>query len=109
MPNLSKIMAILALGVLGAAYLIARPDGPFAGPDVSGASSNLVLAQPVAPSSSTSPVPPTESRAPDADYAEAPEQPEDAPEDNPPEDTVIEAEPEALPVPDVDQSGAPAA
>ncbi len=101
-------MAIVALGVLGAAYLIARPGGPFAGQDRSSAPSNLVIAQPVTPSSSISPVPATESRAPEGDYAEAPEQPGDAPEDNPSEDTPLEEEQETPPVPEIDPPAAPA-
>lgn len=102
-------MAILALGVLSAAYLIARPGGPFDGQDRSNASSNLVVAQSVAPSSPSPVSPPAESSAPDDGYIEASPEPEEMAEDRPPEDTIIETEPEALPVPNASPSAPPPA
>ena len=88
MPNFSKIMAILALGILGTAYLIARPGGPFAGQDPSSTTSPMVAAQPIIPGSPPKPVPQADASPPNDDYVEAQPEPEDMSDESAPEEAI---------------------
>ncbi len=86
MPNFSKIMAILALGILGTAYLIARPGGPFTGQDPSNATSPMAAAQPIIPGSPPNPVPQADASPPNDEYLEAQPEPEDMSDEPVPEE-----------------------
>lgn len=88
MPNFSKIMAILALGILGTAYLIARPGGPFTGQDSSNATSPMAAAQPIIPGSPPKPVPQADASPPNDDNVEAQPEPEDMSDESAPEEAI---------------------
>lgn len=109
MPNFSKIMAILALGILGTAYLIARPGGPFTGQDPSNATSPMAAAQPIIPGSPPNPVPQADASPPNDEYLEAQPEPEDMSDEPVPEEASGDDETIAPPGPASERPTSPTA